>query len=243
MRDRRSLLNLPFNILRTTLLLGSSGIAILLVVAFFRFGQFSWRWFQGVGDLFKVENQEPEVESPTVIVQQIRGVSELTTTVFAMETVVPASQARKLGDLVIGESRLLYVAYGEVRAGIDLSGLADDAVKADGDRLVVTLPEPEILDKKVDVERSRIYDYDRGFLNLGPDTIPELLEFAQRQTVNNLLLNACEQGILQQANDQAEVALTQLLGNTGFNTVEIETTKPTMCGGDPTETAPATAVE
>ena len=94
-----------------------------------------------------------------------------------------------------------------------------------------SLPEPEILDKKIDVERSRIYDYDRGFLKLGPDKIPELLEFAQRETLNNLLLNACEQGILGKANKEAEVALSGLLGGTGFATVEIQTTKPAMCNG------------
>ncbi|OKH17301.1 DUF4230 domain-containing protein [[Limnothrix rosea] IAM M-220] len=243
MRDRRSLLHLPFNILRTTLLLGSSGIAILLVVAFFQFGQFSWRWFQNAGNWLKVETQEPEVESPTLIVQQIRGVSELTTTVFAMETVVPASQTRQLGDLVVGESRLLYVAYGEVRAGIDLSTLTDDAVKTDGDRLVVTLPEPKILDKKIDVERSRIYDYDRGFLNLGPDKIPELLEFTQRDTLNRLAIHACNQGIFGQANEQAEVALAGLLSNTGFATVDIETTKPAVCGGNQIKTEPDNFME
>ncbi|AFY40213.1 hypothetical protein Lepto7376_4084 [[Leptolyngbya] sp. PCC 7376] len=236
MRDRRSLLHLPLNILRTTLLLGTGGIAIVLILSLMNIGQFSLRWLQGIDDWFKVEEQEPEVESPTLIVQKIRGVSELTTTVFAMETVVPASQTNQIGNLVIGESRLLYVAYGEVRAGIDLSQLSAEAIQNEGDRLVVTLPEPEILDKKIDVERSRIYDYDRGFLNLGPDKIPELLEFAQRETLNNIVLNACENGILRQANDQAEVALSRLLGDTGFGSVEIQTTKPAMCNGDSSET-------
>jgi hypothetical protein len=64
---------------------------------------------------------------------------------------------------------------------------------------------------------------------LGPDTTPELLEFAQRQTLDKILLSACEQGILERANDQAEVALTGLLSNTGFSSVEIKTTTPTMC--------------
>ena len=229
MRDRRSLLHMPFNILRTTLLLGTGGIVILLVLAFFNVGQIGWRWLGGMADNFKLENKEPELASPTMIMQQIRGVSELTTTVFAMETVVPATQTREFGNFVVGESQLLYVAYGEVRAGIDLSALSEDAVQTDGDRLVVTLPEPKILDQKIDVERSRIYDYDRGFLNLGPDKIPELLEFAQRETLDILVLNACDQGILGKANTQAEVALSGLLGGTGFETVEIQTTKPAMC--------------
>ncbi|MGB2926293.1 MAG: DUF4230 domain-containing protein [Limnothrix sp.] len=232
MRDRRSLLHLPFNILRTTLLLGSSGIAILLVVAFWSFFQFGWRWLQDMDGWLMVKNQEPEIDMPLLIVQQIRGVSELTTTIFAMETVVPVSQERQLGKFVLGRSSVLYIAYGEVRAGIDLSQIETQAVQESGDRLIVTLPAPVILDKKIDVERSQIYDYDRGFLNLGPDTTPELVTFAQRQTLDKLLLSACEQGILKRANDQADIAVTQLLNTAGYATIEVETTAPEMCGGE-----------
>lgn len=229
MRDRRSLLHLPFNILRTTVLLGSVGIVLALGFAYFNIWKLDWA---GLGSWFTVEDQEPEIAPSTVIIQQIRGVSELTTTVFAMETVVPASQTREWGDFVVGESRLLYVAYGEVRAGIDLSQLSEAAVRTEGDRTIITLPEPTILDKKIDVEQSRIYDYDQGFLNLGPDKIPELLEFAQRETLNNILLKACDHGILREANEKAEVALMGLLGNASFGTVEIQTTKPAMCNGN-----------
>lgn len=233
MRDRRSLLNLPFDILRATVLLGSAGIAVALIFAYLNIWKINWTVFDGVGSWFKVEEQEPEIAPATLIVQQIRGVSELTTTVFAMETVVPVSQTAAWGNLVVGESRLLYVAYGEVRAGIDLSQLTETAIVQEGDRLIVTLPQPVILDQKIDVEQSRIYDYDRGFLNLGPNNIPELLEFAQRETLNNILLKACDHGILREANEKAEVALMGLLGNPSFGTVEIQTTQPTMCNGQP----------
>ena len=233
MRDRRSLLNLPFNILRATILLGSAGIAVALIFSYLNIWKINWTWFGGLGDWFRLEEQEPELASSTMIVQQIRGVSELTTTVFSMETVVPASQTKEWGNFVVGESRLLYVAYGEVRAGIDLSQLSEDAVTNEGDRIIVTLPEPKILDKKIDVEQSRIYDYDRGFLNLGPDKIPELLEFAQRETLNNILIKACDHGILREANEKAEIALMGLLENPSFGTVEIQTTQPTVCNGNP----------
>lgn len=230
MRDRRSFLHLPFNILRTTLLLGSSGIALLLVLAFVNLWQFGWNWVRDMDNWLSLKQMPPKIAPSTVILQQVRGVSELTTTVFVMETVVPTFQERQLGKVMIGQSRLLYVAHGEVRAGIDLSQLDDRAIQLDGDRLVVTLPEPKILDKKIDIEKSKIYDYDRGFLNLGPDTAPQLLEFAQRQTLDKLLISACDQGILDRANDQAEVVLLGLLRNQGLGSVEIRTTAPTMCG-------------
>lgn len=236
MRDRRSLLHLPFNILRITLLLGSGALAVLLVFAFIQLWQVGWQRVQGLGSWLRVENQAPQIDLPLLVVQQIRGVSELTTTIFAMETIVPTSQDRQWGEVVLGRTQLLYIGYGEVRAGIDLSQIDTDDVKIVGDRLIVTLPAPQILDKKIDVERSQVYDYDRGFLNLGPDTAPELQTFAQRQTLDKILLSACEQGILRKANEQAEITLSSLLNQTlqhsEYATIEIETTAPQMCGQD-----------
>jgi hypothetical protein len=57
------------------------------------------------------------------------------------------------------------------------------------------------------VQRSRIYQYDWGFLNLGPDTAPELQSLAQRQTLAKITAYTCEQGILDEANERAETAV------------------------------------
>lgn len=233
MHDRRSLLHLPFNILRTTLIVGSSGLAIFAVVVFFNLWQVGWQAIQSMGQWLKITETEPQVDVSTLVVQQIRGVSELTTTIFAMEAIVPTSQDRQWGNLVVGRSSLLYVAYGEVRAGIDLSEIKPENVRQQGDRLIVQLPAPEILDKKIDVGRSQVYDYDRGFLNLGPDTAPELQTLAQRQTLDKIVISACDQGILQLANERAEVALTRLLNNAGHDQVDIETTSPKVCAQVP----------
>jgi hypothetical protein len=177
----------------------------------------------------RIGNGEAKAEISTLVVQQIRAVSELTTTIFAMETVVPTSQKRQWGNVTLGRTDLLYIGYGEVRAGIDLAQINERSIEQKGESLIVTLPPPQILDQKIDVERSRIYHYDRGFLNLGPDTAPELQSLAQRQTLAKITAAACDQGILDQANQKAEVALASLLKGIGHQQVEIKTTSPTVC--------------
>ena len=163
------------------------------------------------------------------IVKQIQGVSELTTTLFVMDSVVPTSSERKIGKWVVGETKLLYIARGEVRAGVDLSEVDRDDVTVVANKLEIHLPPPEILDSKIDVNHSQVYDYDRGFLNLGPDVAPKLQAEAQRQTLAKVINTACDRGILEQANERAKLTLTQLLETTGYENVEVKITSPDGC--------------
>ncbi|MBE9181077.1 DUF4230 domain-containing protein [Oculatella sp. LEGE 06141] len=174
---------------------------------------------------------EPTIDPRAVVVRQIRGASELTTAIFAMETVVPASRDRTLGGYTIGKTTLLYIAYGEVRAGVDLSELRPEDVQITGDTISLRLPPPHILDSKIDVTRSKVYDYDRGFLGLGPDAAPELQELAQRETLKRIVDTACNEGVLQEASDRAELAVSQLLATAGYvdSIVDIQPPASTAC--------------
>ena len=177
-------------------------------------------WLQG-------PQPDPQVDARTLILQQVRGVSELTTAVLSMESVVPTHRDRTLGTYVIGTTRLLYIAHGEVRAGIDLSQLTHDDITIQGDTVQIQLPPPIILDRKIDVERSQIYDYDRGFLGLGPDAVAELQTLAQRETLDDLIDAACDHQLLEQANERAIAVLSQLLETTQtYSSISIQSQAP-----------------
>ena len=193
-------------------------------LAFIRSGS---QFMEGVKTALTLNPPEEAVDVPTVVVEKVRNVSELTTAVFTMEAVVPAQSDRKLGEVTIGKTNLLYVAYGEVRAGVDLEKLerADVTMGPEGSAIKLTLPQPEVLDKKIDVTRSSVYDYNRGFLSLGPDRAPQLQELAQKEAIARIESAAlCEQAILDQANERAELVITQLLTTAGFNDIVVETT-------------------
>ncbi|TVP67430.1 MAG: DUF4230 domain-containing protein [Leptolyngbya sp. LCM1.Bin17] len=188
-------------------------------VGFWRTGD---RFLEGVRIMFTAEAPEPEVDVRAIVVQQLRGASELTTAIFAMEAVVPTRSDRTLAGYVIGSTQLLYVAYGEVRAGVDLSQIAVTDVQLDGETAIqVTLPPPQILDSKLDLSRSNVYDYNRGFLGLGPDNAPNLQELAQQEALTKIEAAACVEGLLDEANRRAELAVGKLLSTAGFQTVTI----------------------
>ncbi len=177
----------------------------------------------------KVSEPPAKVDLRSLVVQQVRGASELTTAVYSMESVVPASRERKLGDYVIGKTTLLYIAHGEVRAGVDLAALQPSDVQVVGESVTVRLPPPQILDSKIDVNRSKVYDYDRGFMGLGPDVAPELQELAQRETLGKVVEAACLDGILQTANERAKLTVAQLLGTAGYAQLTVQTQAATSC--------------
>lgn len=196
--------------------------ALLLVGAWHSSSNF----FGYVSSLVNQPQPEPKVDMRSTVVQQIRNASELTTAVYAMETVVPTKRDRTIGGYVIGTTTLLYIAYGEVRAGVDLSTLQASDLQITGDQLSLRLPPPKILDSKIDVTRSRVYDYDRGFLGLGPDAASELQDLAQRKTLERIVSGACTGGLLQTASDRAKLVISQLLTTSGYKSISVETQPP-----------------
>lgn len=212
----------PLKLLAVATTGGAVMLASLAGLAFLRSGS---QFMEGVKLAMTPKPPEETVDVRTVVVEQVREVSELTTAVFTMEAVVPAQSDRKLGEYTIGQTNLLYVAYGEVRAGVDLEALerADVITTEEGTQVTLRLPPPKVLDTKIDVERSEVYDYSRGFFNLGPDRAPELQSMAARAAAQKIECAAYRQDILGQANDRAELVVSKLLQSVGFDTVVVET--------------------
>lgn len=217
---------LPIPLLVKFTFMGTFGMMLGLMFLVIGFLQTGDRFFATLGGIFNSEPAEPEVDITSLIVQQVRGASELTTAIFTMEAVVPAHQDRKLGNLTLGQTKLLYIAQGEVRAGVDLSAIESQDVQVAENSIQLILPPPEILDSKIDVERSQVYDYDRGFLSLGPDVAPQLQVFAEQETLKKIKATACAKGVLEEANERAQLALTNLLNTTGYQTVLVKTSPP-----------------
>ena len=217
------------NICWQRLLLWSAGIVnlsiLLILFGIWRTGD---RALNMVGNFFRITAVEPEVGDSIPIAERIKNIQELSTTVQTMETIVPASAERKVGDLSLATTKLLYIARGEIRAGVDLNELTDADIRVTPNQIEIDLPAAKILDSKIDVNHSRVYDYDRGFLNLGPDVAPQLQSLAQRKTLVQMVNTACKEDILQQANVKAKEAIVQLLSS-NKNQVKVNLTVPTNC--------------
>ncbi|HAX88274.1 MAG TPA: DUF4230 domain-containing protein [Cyanobacteria bacterium UBA11370] len=217
---------LTSRLFRNLMLMTTGGmvmIALIFGIGILRTGS---RFVEQLQAIFTNPQPEPEVDIRSIIVRQVRGASELTTAIFTMEAVVPTRQDRTLGGYPVATTTLLYIAYGEVRAGVDLEELTPNNVQVINDTIQLQLPPPRILDSKIDVNRSQVYDYNRGFLGLGPDTAPQLQMLAQQETLKKIVFTACNQGVLQEANDRAHLAVSQLLSTAGYKNFEVKTQPP-----------------
>ena len=202
-------------------------VILLLILGIWRTGD---RTLNLLGNLFKLSPVEPQVETTAPIIQRIKNIQELSTTIQTMETIVPTSADRKLGEISLATTRLLYIARGEIRAGVDLSELKETDIRIINNKIEIDLPPAKILDSKIDVNHSRVYDYDRGFLNLGPDVAPQLQTLAQRKTLAEIVNTACDEGILNNANIKAKETLEKLLTINGYEQINIKTSLPRSCG-------------
>lgn len=202
-------------------------IVLLLVLGIWRISDRAGNF---LASFWQPQPIQPQIANSTLIIERIQNLQELATTIQTMETIVPTSAERKLGDISIATTRLLYIARGEVKAGVDLSELKTTDIRVSNHLLEINLPPAKILDSKIDVNHSQVYDYDRGFLNLGPDVAPHLQTLAQQKTLTKIENSACSEGILITANLRAKETITQLLTNTGYQQIKVNTTPPNSCG-------------
>ncbi len=146
------------------------------------------------------------------ILTQVKNLNHLVTVKYVLEKVVVYDDAKWYGD-----NRVLFVAHGVVKAGIDLGMLqAGDIQVADG-KISVALPPPRITDVYLDDRRSEVVERSTGLLRIFDK---DLEQDARRQAVEYLREAATKNGILNDATERAKVELTDLLRQLGFTEVK-----------------------
>jgi hypothetical protein len=153
-----------------------------------------------------------DIISGDMVIQQIRQVSRLETTVYTVERVIEAKQSDEFWPDWLRGNRLLLIASGTVVAGVDLGRLDASAVTVseDGKHMTVDLPPVEIfnLNSILDNAHTRVYDRQQGIF-ASPDA--NLETQARQAAEEEILTGACEAGIMERATEDAQRALEKLL--------------------------------
>ena len=164
------------------------------------------------------------IPDPVTIINEVRPMARLETIQYTVEKVVTAEIGQEfLGDF-FGD-RLLFIAHGEVIAGIDLSKLSSEDLEMSEGILVLDLPDPEIFIATLDNDKSYVYDRQTGFLRKSDVD----LETQARQIAEDAIEKAAiEDGILEHANANAEMFMERLLADLGFEQVIFKAYTPTL---------------
>ena len=162
-------------------------------------------------------NGGPRVQNTSTVIQQIKTLSELVTVKYVIEKVVILEDVKWVA--VLGESRVLMVAHGIVKAGVDLGKLQPADIQVSGKKIVIRLPAAQITDAYLDENQTRIIERTTGLLR----TFDKDLEQTARQNaVDDIRRAARTGGILKDAEERAVIQLRTLFHEMGFEDVEFK---------------------
>jgi hypothetical protein len=210
-------------------------IGLLLIAAFTGWGivsavQSATRGPAEMGANVATRVQELIHPTPTVypsavsVVLQVRSLARLETAQYTIEKVITAETGQGILGPLFGD-RLIFVAHGEVIAGLDLSRIGENDVTVTPDgQVTLVMPAPEVFVSALDNDKSYVYDRNTGLLTQGDIN----LETTARQVAEDEIEKAAlEDGILKLAQTNGEVFLERLLRALKFTDVHIVVATPT----------------
>jgi len=168
------------------------------------FGLASYRWYAA--------RATGGYSGPALLVK-VQTLSQFVTVKYTLEKVVEFDDAKWYGD-----SRVLLVAHGVVKAGIDLSQMAPDDIHIAGRKISMVLPRARITDTYLDDHQTQILDHSTGAFRLFDK---DLEQSARERAVDELRLAASQNGILNDAAERGRSQLTILLYQLGFTEINL----------------------
>lgn len=159
------------------------------------------------------------IPDPVTYINEIRALARLETIQYSIEKVITGETGGGTFQGFFGD-KILFVGHGTVIAGIDLDKLRPEDMRFENGVLTVQLPPAEIFIAALDNEKSYVYDRDTGLL-AKPD--PNLETLVRQSAEQEILKAALEDGILEQAQINAEAYLIKFFAALGFpNTIFAE---------------------
>jgi hypothetical protein len=153
---------------------------------------------------------------PVTVIREVRSLSRLETAQYTVEKVITAETGQGALAALFGD-RLIFVAHGQVIAGVDLSKLrGNDVVVSPGGQVTMIVPAAEIFVTSLDNNKSYVYDRQTGLLTKGDQNLETQARQVAQQQIEQ---GALEDGILKMAQDNASSYLERLLRSLGFTDV------------------------
>jgi hypothetical protein len=163
--------------------------------------------------------------TPSVVVA-VKDLARLETVSYHVERVIDLrDQQSRLFGLIKSQDAILFVAVGEVIAGVDLGELNESDVVVDkaNDRVTITLPAARVFSTRLDNEHSWVYSRTTDILAQRQE---DLETRARREAESTLEQVAVSQGILERARTNAENTVASLVRSLGYGSVVVRSREP-----------------
>ena len=157
-------------------------------------------------------NSPPRISNTATLLTQVQTLSQLVTVKYVLEKVVLLEDVQWYG-----ENRVLMVAHGVVKAGINLGEIRPGDIQTSKNKIILKLPPARITDTYLDDKQTQIVERTTGLLR---SFDKDLEQNARRQAVADINRAARNGGILRDADERARAQLTNLFHQLGFEEVE-----------------------
>ncbi len=168
----------------------------------------------------QIRNPTPTViVDPVTYINDVRTLARLETIQYSLEQVVTC-EVNQDGPLsVFLGDKVLFVGHGLVIAGIDMEKIQPSDLRLGGDILYVRLPPAEIFVATLDNDKSYVYDRETGPF---ASTDVSLETNCRQAAEDKIRQSVLEDGILIQAQANAENYLFKFFTSLGYRTIQFE---------------------
>jgi Protein of unknown function (DUF4230) len=166
--------------------------------------------------------------SQPVVLRSLQRMSEYRAATANLQVIVDIEEDANLLPSFIKGERTLFVAAGTVDGTVDFSKLDRRAVTVSDDRrgVRIVLPAAQLSDPRLDLQRSKVFDRDRGLLDRvagavseDEDRDRELFALAERKLAEGARADG---GLVDAAQDNTRAMLTGLLRGLGFRRIDVQ---------------------
>jgi hypothetical protein len=155
------------------------------------------------------------IPDPVTYINEVRALARLETIQYSVSQVMTGEINQGTFGFAFG-TKILVVVHGTVIAGIDMEKILPEDMRMDNGVLYVNLPPAEVLATTLNTEKTEVFTLQEGIL---VDVDPNLVLSTINGGQDKILSVALEDGILQQAEKNAEAYLYRFFNALGYSNV------------------------
>ena len=165
----------------------------------------------------KFSKTKVQVYDSTAVLNRIVPIQELALIKYNYSGVIGYKDFLKILNINVPltQKSFLLKYNGYIKAGVDFENIK---IEVTGKDIHISIPNARILDTLIDEKSIRVYNESMNAFN--PLTIGDYTKAIMKEK-NNMVTDAITQGILKDATKQAEVVLTSIMKDMGFENIKI----------------------
>lgn len=173
------------------------------------------------GDIKEVETEARAVDSIPLLVTQIQRCSRLYTTEYRIHKLVSCESNRQISGFgfsfgldVFGDRKIIIPIDATLKGYIDMNKIRAQHIDRQGDRISITLPDPEVMMTSTRIDHENIKEFVTGFRDDFTDS--EMAAF-EKQGRKAIIDEIPELGVERTARENAVRILVPMIAQMGFS--------------------------